>query len=155
MQQVDGSGNVMPAGDIAGRSVYVRISATDGTAISASSDPCQGVLPTRVAISQTSDTTLIPASGGKTNHICGGLIVVDNSNGATETINIIEGTGSGCVTTQTAAIIGSTTKANGMKITGNGIAVSKIVPGSGTNVNTCLMQVGTQRLAGFITYVQQ
>lgn len=141
---------------IQGTATNLKVAIFDslGNSILASTDPCAGTIPTRVAISQTADTTIITASSAKTNYICGGLIVVDNSAGATETVNIIEGTGAGCVTTQTAAISGSTTEANGMKITGNGFSISRTVPGSGTNVNTCLMQVGTQRLAGFITYVQ-
>lgn len=133
----------------------VAIYDSSGNSISASTNPCEGVIPTRVAISQTADTTVITAASSVKNYICGGLIVVDNSAGATEIVNIIEGTGSGCVTTQTAAILGSTTEANGMKITGNGFAISNIVPGSGTNVNTCLMQSGTARISGYLTFVQQ
>lgn len=138
-----------------GVSNLVAIETTAGAPITAVTDPCDGVIPSRVAVSQTADTTLITAASAKTNYICGFLFIVNNSAGATEVVNVIEGTGAGCVTTQTAAIMGSTTEANGMTITSNGIAGNRLVPGSGTNVNTCLMQVGTARISGYMLYVQQ
>jgi hypothetical protein len=118
-------------------------------------DPCSSEAKTRFAISHTSDQVLISAAASKKNYICSIVLVA----GAAEIVNIVEGTGSTCATS-TAAIAGSTTEANGLSFAANGgfSAVggdATVIPGSGTNVDTCLFISGSNRVSGFITYVQR
>jgi hypothetical protein len=109
-----------------------------------------------VAISQTASTKVISAASSKKNYICTLVLIA----GATaETVNVVEGTGSTCGT-GTAAIAGSTTAANGLAFAANGGLAAiggkaVALPGSGTNVDTCLTQAGANRVAGWLTYVQQ
>lgn len=126
------------------------IAASDGTALSAVTDPCDGVLATTVAISQTTSTKLISASAGKKNYICGGTIIA----AAAEVVNFIEGTGSTCGSS-TAALVGSTTAANGMSLAANGgFVITKTISGFTAASDTCLSQNATSRVSGWITYVQ-
>jgi hypothetical protein len=118
-------------------------------------DPCSSEAKSRTAISQTADAVIISAAASKKNYICSIVLVA----GAAEIVNIVEGTGSTCGTSQ-AAIIGSTTEANGLSFAANGGFSSSggnatVIPGSGTNVDTCLMVSGTNRVAGFVTWVQR
>lgn len=78
---------------------------------------------------------------------------------AAATISIIGGLSGACTTGTPAAIVGSTTLANGVALTtsngfapGNGGATlfSTTTPGHGV----CLEQVGTAQLSGYMTYVQ-
>ena len=124
------------------------------TAITA--DPCGGA-KTDVAIATSSgNVQLVAGVSAKKVYICSFSVV-----GATAAVvNIIEGTGAACTTSNEAAIIGSTTAASGMSFAANsGISYGS---GSGTIGLTataangiCLLQSGTAALAGNITYVQQ
>lgn len=118
----------------------------------APSNPCSaltsGIIP--VPISQTASTKIISQAAGKKNIICGGFIFT----AAAEIVNIVEGTGSTCGT-GTAAIAGSTTAANGMSFAANGgLSIVSFIPGIGTNVDTCLTQSGSNRVAGVLVVVQ-
>lgn len=116
-------------------------------------DPCDGVLATTVAISQTASTKLISAVTAKKNYICRIVIVA----GVAEILNVVEGTGSTCGTS-TVALAGSTTAANGMSFAANGglsaVGAGTAISGIGTAVDTCLTQSGSSRVAGWITYTQ-
>lgn len=113
-------------------------------------NPCTYIVPTTVAISQTAGTKLISQTSAKKNYICGGEIVVATA----EIVNIVEGTGSTCGTA-TAAVVGSTTAANGLSLAANGgFIVSTPITGTGTNLDLCLTQNGSARVSGHITYVQ-
>lgn len=141
--------NTTPAMDAVGRAGFHKL--TDGTNTYA--DPCAFLAPTTVAISQATATVTqyIAAASSKKNYICGLVLVA----GAAEIINLLEGTGANCGTA-TAAVVGSTTAANGMSFAANGGLVNPIkIPGIGTNVNTCLATSGANRVAGYLTYVQQ
>ena len=125
------------------------IADSSGTSILAATDPCWGTITTTVAISQTSDTKLISAGTGKT-HICGGVIIA----AAAEIVNIIEGTGSTCGS-NAAALAGSTTDANGLSLAANGgFSISKPIHGLTAARDVCLMQSGSNRVSGWISYVQ-
>lgn len=118
-------------------------------------NPCAGATPTQVAISQTASTKVISATSAKKNYICSIVLVV----GAAEIVNVVEGTGSTCGTS-TTAVAGSATAANGMSFAANGGVsaiggASSAMAGIGTNVDTCLTQNGANRVAGWLTYVQQ
>ncbi len=133
--------------------VAADVTKIGGTAVVA--DPCEALAKTQVAISQTASTKVISAAASKKNYICSLVIVA----GAAEIVNVVEGTGTTCGT-GTAAIVGSTTAANGMSFAANGglsaIGGNKTaIVGSGTNVDTCLSQSTTSRVAGWLTYVQQ
>jgi hypothetical protein len=134
----------------------VQVGYTDGTNLKAPYlDPCEGTALTTVAISQTASTKVISAAASKKNYICSLVIVA----GAAEIVSVVEGTGSTCAT-GTAALAGSTTTANGMSFAANG-GLSAIggnhtaIAGSGSNVDTCLFQNGSNRVSGWLTYVQR
>ncbi len=141
--------NTTPTMDAVARPGFQKV--TDGTNTMA--DPCTFLAPTTVAISQATSTATvyITAASSKKNYICGMVLVA----GAAEIVNIIEGTGANCGSAQ-AAVIGSTTAANGMSFAANGGFSNPIkVPGIGTNTNTCVLTSGANRVAGYLTYVQQ
>jgi hypothetical protein len=147
-------GTVTIAAVPTGTNTIGSVKQTDGTTV-VSTNPCQSTIPTQVAISQTASTKVISQTSAKKNYICSIVIVV----GAAEITNIVEGTGSTCGTS-TAAIAGSTTAANGMSFAANGgfSAIggsSNVLSGIGTNVDTCITQSGSNRVAGWLTYVQQ
>lgn len=111
---------------------------------------CSGIQSTPVPISVTADTAVITASANNRNYICGGLI---NANAA-ETISIWEGTGTACGTSS-AAIIGSTTEANGVSLAANGgFVIAQPLRGISTNVDTCIRLSGSNRVTGYISVVQ-
>lgn len=140
-----------------GSTVAVNMENIGGTPVVA--DPCETSNKTTVAISQTASTKLISAAASKKNHICSMLVVAATA----EIFNVVEGTGTVCadgVGGIPAAIVGSTTTANGLSVAANGgfsISGGKgtAIAGSGTNVDTCLKQNSTGRLSGMVTYVQQ
>lgn len=149
---VTGTGS--PRVTIASDNTAFPVKSSDGTNTELI-DPCMSVAPTTVAISQTNDAVVISAVSAKKNYICSITLVV----GAAEIINIVEGTGSTCGTS-TAALIGSTTDANGLSFAANGgfaggTGHHTFIAGTGTNVDTCLRQSGTNRVSGFLTYVQR
>jgi hypothetical protein len=80
--------------------------------------------------------------------------------GAASSFNIIEGTGAACTTANEAAIIGSTTAANGMALAANGgltLGNGKGTIGvTATAANgVCILASSSVQFAGNMTYVQQ
>jgi len=107
-----------------------------------------------VAISQTASTKLVTGVSAKRVYICSLVLVA----GAAEIVSLSEGTGSTCGT-GSAAIMGSTTTANGMSFAANG-GVSMVVGTPFLTTATdaddvCLLQNGSNRVSGFMTYVIQ
>lgn len=118
-------------------------------------DPCSSEAKITAPFSLTARGVIIAAAASKKNYICGIVVVA----GAAEIFNLVEGTGTTCQTS-TAAIVGSTTAANGLSFAINGgmsvnAGNSTVIAGTGTNVDTCIMPSSTGRLAGFVTYVQR
>lgn len=118
-------------------------------------DPCSSEDKITDPISITTDTVVIAAVASKKNYICAISIVA----GAAEIVSITEGTGTVCGTSE-AALVGSTTDANGMSFAANGgfAAVgsnSTVVAGKTANVDTCMNVSGSNRVSGFVTYVQR
>lgn len=118
-------------------------------------DPCSSETKITAPFSLTARGVIIAAAASKKNYICGIVVVA----GAAEIFNLVEGTGTTCQTS-TAAIVGSTTAANGLSFAINGgmsvnAGNSTVIAGTGTNVDTCIMPSSTGRLAGFVTYVQR
>lgn len=107
--------------------------------------------PSYVAISQTADTQLVAGNTGEVFFICAIHIIA----AAAEVVSLWEGTGTACGT-GSAAIIGSTTEANGVSLAANGgFAMGGGVPflRTATTANAlCLRQSGTSRVSGFISY---
>lgn len=117
-------------------------------------DPCSALPKTTDPISITTDTVIISALASKKNYICALVIVA----GAAEITAITEGTGSVCGTSE-AALLGSTTDANGTSFAANGGLVigdglGAVINGKTTNVDTCLNVSGSNRVSGLVTYVQ-
>lgn len=118
-------------------------------------DPCSGNAKTTDPFSLTARGVIVAAAASKKNYICSISVVA----GAAEIFNVVEGTGTTCQT-GTAAIVGSTTAANGMSFAANGGAAliggdAAVLSGKTANVDTCILPSGSNRLAGFVTYVQQ
>lgn len=129
---------------------------TDGNGLlwTRTNDPCTALPKTTTPFSITTDTVVISAVSAKKNYICALAIVVS----AAEIVSITEGTGSVCGTSE-AALMGSTTDANGMSFAANGgltlgAGSAAVVKGLTTNVDTCLNVSGANRISGMITWVQ-
>jgi hypothetical protein len=119
--------------------------------VAIANNPCDEKEWIPLAISVAADTQLITGSAGVKNHICALTLVA----AAAEVVNIVEGTGAVCATGK-AAVLGSTTDANGMSLAANGgFALPSRVPGITANVNTCITLGGTSRVSGYLAYVQQ
>lgn len=114
-----------------------------------SSNPCDGVGWTTLAISAAADAVLVAASASNRTYICDGAIIAN----AAEIFAIWEGTGSTCGTS-TAALVGSTTIGNGVPLAANGGFPLKNIRTAGTNVDLCLHLNTTNRVTGYISYVQ-
>lgn len=126
---------------------------TDSTGLlwSRTANPCSAQIPTTVAISATADTVLVSATASVKVYICSISLVAS----AAEIVSIWEGTGSTCGTSS-AALVGSTTEANGMSFAANGgIAISAPISGITANVDVCLRLSGSNRVSGYLTYVKQ
>lgn len=118
-------------------------------------DPCSSEAKTTDPISVTTDTVIIAAAASKKNYICSIVIVA----GAAEIVSITEGTGSTCGTSE-AALVGSTTDANGLSFAANGGFTASggnatVIAGKTANVDTCLNVSGSNRVSGFVTWVQR
>lgn len=120
-------------------------------------DPCGGA-KTTLAISQTTSTQIISGTSAKKTYVCSLMLV--NADSVTENVSLISGTASVCASTQ-AVFIGATTAAAGIAlVTGGGATygagVGTVAGGSVDTAanNVCLLQSGTGRIAGVITYVQ-
>lgn len=120
-------------------------------------DPCMFQLKKNAAIATSSITTQVVAPSGSTKvYICS--LVTVGATAAAE--SIIEGTGATCTTSNEAAIIGSTTAANGMSFAANngfaygaGMGMVGVTATAGNGV--CLLQSTGAAVAGNITFVQQ
>lgn len=111
-------------------------------------NPCDGATVTTLAISAAADAVLVSASASNRIYICKGAILAN----AAEIFAIWEGTGSTCGTS-TAALVGSTTIANGVSLAANGGFPLDFIRGNSTNVDICLHLNTTNRVTGYITYV--
>lgn len=119
------------------------------------SDPCSIETKTTTPISVIADTVIIPAVSAKRNYICSMVLVAATA----EIVNIVEGTGTVCAT-GIAALLGSTTDANGASFAANG-GVSMIggsatvLAGKTVNVDTCIRLSTTNRVSGYVTWAQR
>lgn len=116
-------------------------------------DPCTFRAKSSVAISQATSTVLVAASASNRIYVCSLALVA----GAAEIVALTQGTGAVCATSADA-IIGSTTVANGMSLAANGGLTlgsgnGTVARGPNVNEDVCLLQDGTDRLAGVMTYV--
>jgi hypothetical protein len=148
------SGNPVLVGGSDGTDVRNMATDTSGHPIVVTIDPCSSLAKTSVAISQTAGTQLITGTSAKNNYICSIFALGADA----ENMSLIGGTGTVCATTS-HAYIGGTTAANGPNFAANGgfVAVAgnaTVVRGTTTAENVCLLQSGSGRVAGWITYVQ-
>ena len=123
-------------------------------------DPCFNSTATRVtkAISQAGAGAIITGTALKNTYICGGSFNLADA----ESISVVEGTTSSTpCDTGAFALVGSTTVANGMALAANeGLSMgtggfSNIIANHTTGDNVCILQSGSGRGAGWVTYVQQ
>jgi hypothetical protein len=117
-------------------------------------DPCLGAAKNTVAISQTASAVLVAKVPGRL-YLCSVLVVGADA----ENLSLVEGSGTTCGTS-TLAIIGGTTAATGPNLaanggftlgTGGGAVAITSTPGN----DVCLLQSGTGRVAGVLTYAVQ
>jgi hypothetical protein len=119
-------------------------------------DACANNVKTTFPISQATSTQLFAGTSAKTTYICS--IVLNGSDA--ENISLVEGTGTVCATS-IAAVIGGTTAAAGMNLAANsgfGLGNGGYTIASASAVaadNICLLQSGSGRVAGVLTYVKQ
>lgn len=151
------SGRLPVLADINNGSATATVGGTSNVALVSfvGVDPCLANAKITDPFSITARAVIIAATSAKKNYICGLLVVA----GAAEIFNIDEGTGTTCQT-GTAAILGSTTAANGASFAANGggmigTGAAAILNGKTANVDTCIVPSSTNRLSGFVTYVQQ
>jgi hypothetical protein len=118
-------------------------------------DVCSVRLKASVAISQSTSALVLAGTAGKKTYVCSMVIVSSDA----ENVSLVEGTGSVCAT-GIAALIGSTTAANGPNLAANGgfslgNSQGTVAAGAGSGYDICLLQSGSGRVAGVMTYVQQ
>lgn len=124
-------------------------SALGGVYTASASNPCEARAWTTLAISAAADAVLIAASASNRTYICEGAIIANSA----EIFALWEGTGSTCGT-GTAALVGSTTIGNGVSLAANGGFPLKMIKTAGTNVDVCLHLNTTNRVTGYVSYVQ-
>ncbi len=156
MQVLDSGGTA--ATDTTAHAVKVLSVDASGTAITPIiADVCASSTATfsSVAISQTTSTVVKAGTSAKKTYVCGAFIQADDA----EKLSLVAGTGSVCGT-NTVAIIGATSAANGMSGGANGGWVLNVggFTWANTTVNAddlCLLQSGSGRVAGVLRVAVQ
>jgi len=112
--------------------------------------------PNTTAISQAAGAQLITGVAGQRTYICGLFVLAADA----ENVSLVGGTGTVCAT-GIYAIIGGSTAANGPNLLAGGSFtlwshVVTIAPPSAaaTGDNVCLLQSGTGRVSGVVTWKQ-
>lgn len=123
----------------------------NGAQVVASVDVCQRYPKVYLPISQATSTQLFTGTASNRTFICS--ISVMQRSTSTQTWALVSGTGTVCATS-TSGLIGGATAADGTDLS--------VTQGDGTSAflktdtdadNVCLLQSGTDRLNGWITYV--
>lgn len=108
--------------------------------------------PNTLAISQTTSTDILTTTAKL--HVCSLMLVAS----AALVVNLVEGTGTVCATGG-AALIGSTTTANGMSLAANGgfsmVAGRPWLKSKTAADHICLTMSGTGTVSGVMTYADQ
>jgi len=133
----------------------VAIFASDGSSISAVTDPCDGVAktPKPFSISSATTTVLVSASASNKVYICSMNIVVAGANN----VALVEDATGSCASPD-AGMAGGTTAATGWNFAANGgltfgNGAAPVFQTASTNVNVCLITSGTAQTSGSIQYV--
>lgn len=116
------------------------------------SNVCTANAKTFVPISQTANTQLVTGTASNRVYVCS--FMVTQASASTQTYSLVNGTGTTCGT-GTAAMIGGATAATGMHLPlslGGGVAA--VAKSTADASNVCLLQSGTDRLAGVMSVVQ-
>lgn len=108
------------------------------------------------AISQAASAQIITGTAGKKTHLCGVFVLAADA----ENVSLVGGTGTVCAT-GVYAIIGGTTAATGPNLLAGGSftlwspTLSLQAPSAAaTGDHLCLLQSGTGRVAGVLTWTQ-
>jgi hypothetical protein len=138
-------GDASAANQIAGNANLAALASAVGSAQPAA---CTGVIP----ISQITSTDIKTLTNK--GQICSIVLVAPDA----EVISLVQGTGTVCAT-GIAALIGATTAANGISLAANGgFTATSSAPWlvmTTTAQHLCLLQSGSGRVAGVITYVDK
>jgi len=112
-------------------------------------DPCTQAPRVSIPISITTSTKILSGVQGKKNYLCTLLLVPSGP----VSISVVEGTGALCGT-NTKAIVGSTTAANGMNIAAGqilnfGVGLLSFGAGTSPGADVCILSSsGTVEMAG-------
>lgn len=133
------------------------LSAVPASAQQNSGDPCYGGNQKKtVAIAQTGNTKLVAGAGARRVYICSLLITASDA----ESLSVVEGTQTtNPCDTLPVAVVGAVTAANGMTLAANGSVSlgggSSTVAASAIAANdVCLLQSGSGKVAGVVSFVQ-
>jgi hypothetical protein len=137
-----------------------RIYGSDGSSITAATDPCYGVVTQSNVNGIVASTTLVKvvsASSAKTNNACG--MVIENEGASVAHFSLIEGTKTTteCDTNATTVIGDKTTAANGLGVApgAGGYAINRTIHGNATNKDWCIQNDGTNSIRVYFGLVQQ
>lgn len=124
-------------------------------------DPCSSInsgSKTSKAITQSGSASIITGTAAKKTYICSLLFNISDG----ESISIVEGTTvSTPCDTGGFALVGSTAVSSGMSLAANqgaayGNGAATVIYATNANAdNVCILQSGSGRLAGSVSYVQQ
>lgn len=153
--QVNGVTTSTGTGAVGTGTQRVAIGTDTATVAGSTPNPCQANALLYAPISQAANAKYISAVSAKKNYICSITIIAADA----ENVSLVGGTGSTCGT-NTEAVIGGATAANGPNLAANGgfthgNGSAPIAAGATTNEDVCLFQSGSGRVAGVLTYVQQ
>lgn len=140
---------IVPASD-----ATIRIVATNGDSITATTDPCSGLVKTTYVINISTATTTEIANADASNkmYVCAIHIIAAAANN----IALVESTADTCGSSNTG-MAGGATAATGWNITGNGLSLGNgsamVMKTSAVNRYVCLITSGAVQSSGAISYV--
>lgn len=154
---VDASNRLTVLADINNGSATSTVGGTASVALVSfvGVDPCMSNAKVLLAISQATSTQLFAGTSAKKTYVCGLSIVATTA----ENVSLISGTGTVCAT-NAAAMIGGTTGVLGMAFAANGGinmggANASVAVSAANADNVCLVQTGSVRIGGVMSYVVQ
>lgn len=116
-----------------------------------SADPCVSGTKIFVPITQTTSTQWVTGTSSMRTYVCSFMVTQPSS--STQTFALVNGTGSVCASSP-AAMIGGSTAANGMQLPfALGTGAGSIAKSTADAANVCLLQSGSDRIAGVMSYV--
>lgn len=163
---VTGITNALPAGTnllgktgidqtTPGTTNLVYIKGTDGSSITATTDPCVGATKLSVPVNIVTATTVVVQAASASNkfYLCSMFLFAS----AADNVAVVEDATGSCASPD-AGVIGGTTTATGIQLIANEGAMiqsggATVAKTASTNVNFCLITSTTAQLTGVVTGV--